>query len=140
MPIAPVTSFRDFEKPQTSTEKTDRIIAIDKEARSKPFPKATKATDIPHSYECITSEWLTAVLGTDVLGARVESHELGEPDEGTSNRRHVYMKWNEAGRHAGLPASVFCKATQKLQNRLIMAFGGLDAEIAVRLMRPLALA
>jgi hypothetical protein len=36
---------------------------------------------------------------------------------GTANRRRIYTTWNEAGKQAGLPASVFCKATHDLENR-----------------------
>jgi hypothetical protein len=33
---------------------------------------------------------------------------------GTSNRRRIFLEWNESGKAAGLPQSVFCKGTADL--------------------------
>ncbi|HTK64198.1 MAG TPA: phosphotransferase [Pseudonocardia sp.] len=89
----------------------------------------TSADELPLSYEEITPEWLTAILGSDVPGARVESHRLGEEDEGTSSRRHIYLTWNDAGIAAGLPSSVFSKSTMTLESRYLLGMnGGIAAE------------
>lgn len=89
----------------------------------------TSADELPLSYEEITPEWLTAILGADVPGARVESHRLGEEDEGTSSRRHIYLTWNDAGTAAGLPTSVFSKSTMTLESRYLLGMnGGIAAE------------
>lgn len=89
----------------------------------------TSADELPLSYEEITPEWLTAILGSDVPGARVESHRLGEEDEGTSSRRHIYLTWNDAGIAAGLPTSVFSKSTMTLESRYLLGMnGGIAAE------------
>ncbi|MFA5523779.1 MAG: phosphotransferase [Tissierellales bacterium] len=86
--------------------------------------------DIPLSYEAITSEWLTNVLCKSTAGAKVESFELGAPDNGSSNRRKISIRYNAAGTDAGLPEKVFCKATQDLANRMVLGIsGGLHGEV-----------
>jgi hypothetical protein len=90
----------------------------------------TRAGDIPPSYESITPAWLTDVVGRGVPGAEVVSHRLGPRDDGTSNRRFIYLDWNAAGQQAGLPASVFCKGTQSLESRYMLGMaGGVQAEV-----------
>jgi thiamine kinase-like enzyme len=85
---------------------------------------ARTRADIPQSYEAITAEWLTNILCADVPDAKVTGHQLGPPDEGTNNRRRIFLEYNEAGQAAKLPASVFCKSTQGLANRLMLGHSG----------------
>ncbi len=80
-------------------------------------PVAKDLHDIPVAYDLISDEWLTNVLCAKVAGARVISHALDQADDGTSNRRRIFLVYNDAGNQAGLPASVFCKATQSLESR-----------------------
>lgn len=88
-----------------------------------------RADELPLSYEEITPQWLTAILGAEVRGAKVLSHELGEEDEGTSSRRHIFLTWNDAGVTAGLPSSVFSKSTMTLESRYLLGMnGGIAAE------------
>ncbi|MET0163969.1 MAG: phosphotransferase [Vicinamibacterales bacterium] len=94
------------------------------EADQRNAPKAVAPTDIPISYDAITSDWLTAILCRDVPGARVSSFAVGAPDDGVSNRRRIELTYNEAGTAARLPASVFCKAAQGLNNRLMFVLSG----------------
>ena len=82
---------------------------------------AVGVDDIPRSYEAITDEWLTAVLCGASPEARVIAHRLGEPDDGGTNRRRIDLTLNDAGRRAGVPASVFCKASHSLDKRIILA-------------------
>ena len=81
---------------------------------------AVKPGDVPSRYELVTTEWLTAILCRDVPGATVTGFELGPRNDGSSNRRRIIVAYNNAGRAAGLPASVFCKAAESLGNRLIL--------------------
>jgi hypothetical protein len=94
--------------------------------------------DLPFTYEAITPQWLTAVLGRGIPGAAVVSHELGPRDDGTSNRRRIEITWNGVGRSAGLPASVFCKGTQSLESRYMLGMNeGVQAEVNFyNLVRP----
>lgn len=100
----------------------DRLRAAYAKEIADPQPAIT-VDDIPNTYEAITKEWLTAVMGAEVPGAEIVSFQLGPADDGTSNRRGITMVWNEAGTKAGLAKSVFCKATQSLNNRLNLAWG-----------------
>ncbi len=104
----------------TLAEQIDRAFAAEQANPSTPKTR----DDIPQSYEVITAAWLTDVLCRSAAGAQVVGHRLGPPDEGTNNRRRIFMDYNEAGRAAGLPASVFCKSTQGLANRLMLGHSG----------------
>lgn len=86
--------------------------------------KATHAEDIPITYESITPEWLTAVLCAKEPGARVTAYRLGPADNGTSGRRRIYVEYNERGKAAGLPASLFAKSSQELIHRISYKLNG----------------
>lgn len=85
---------------------------------------ARAADELPISFESITDEWLTAVLCAHVPGAKVVRHTLGGPDNGSSNRRKIYVDYNQAGEDAGLPKALFCKATHELANRIVLGVSG----------------
>lgn len=85
---------------------------------------ALTANDIPLSYEAITPAWMTDVLCKQTPGAEVTRVRLDERDSGSTNRRRIFVEYNEAGEAAGLPGSVFCKATQGLLNRINLAICG----------------
>jgi hypothetical protein len=93
-------------------------------------PKAVRLGDIPVSYEAITPEWMTAVLCAKIPSAAVTGLSLDAVDNGTSNRRRIFVEYNEAGRDARLPASVFCKATHDLVNRIVLSSTGTYSEVA----------
>jgi len=82
--------------------------------------QAVMPEDVPISYESITPEWLTHILCKDVPGAKVVSYTLDEPDNGSSNRRRIFLSYNAAGQEAGLPKSLFCKASFDLLNRVML--------------------
>lgn len=84
----------------------------------------TDASQVPTTYEAITPEWMTAVLCADTPGARVERVTLDKADDGTSNRRRIFVRYNQTGIDAGLPASVFGKSSQNLHNRITYAILG----------------
>jgi aminoglycoside/choline kinase family phosphotransferase len=112
----------------TDSDKIERIKAAYAREQLEP-PKAVKAGDIPVSYEAITPEWLTTVLCKAHPGAAVTGYRLGDPDSGTSNRRRIYLEYNRAGQDAGLPASVFCKATHALVNRILLSTAATYSEV-----------
>lgn len=82
--------------------------------------RPTTLQDVPHSYERITPEWMSAVLCRDAPGAQVSAVRLGESSHGSSNRQRIFVDYNQAGRDAGLPSSVFCKGSLELANRVML--------------------
>ncbi len=80
----------------------------------------TRKEEVPHSYDAITDAWLTDVLCGDHARAAVIGHRFDERDDGSSNRRRIMLDYNQAGQDAGLPATVFCKAAETLNNRLVL--------------------
>jgi len=110
-------------------DKIERIkAAFARDQREQ--PRAVKFGDIPMSYDAITSEWLTAILCGKHPGAVVTGFTLGEKDNGTSNRRRVHLRYNSIGESAGMPSSVFCKATQDLVNRLLLSASATFSEVS----------
>ena len=103
-------------------------IAYRKEQEQPIIP--VEASDLPSSYEVITSEWLTKILCHDAPGAKVLSFTLGDVDNGTSNRRKIAVEYNDEGNSAGLPSRLFCKASHDLAIRLGLGHtGALFSEI-----------
>ncbi len=86
--------------------------------------KAVAATDIPTSYDDLTAEWLTHIVCAAHPVAKVTDFRLGPADDGSTNRRRVFLSYNPAGQDAGLPVSVFCKAAHALPNRLNLGLCG----------------
>jgi thiamine kinase-like enzyme len=86
--------------------------------------RARKASDVPVSVADVTAEWLTAVLCADAPGAAVEAVEVVGGSDGSTSRRALRLRYNDAGRKAGLPERLFGKATPTLQNRLICGLSG----------------
>ena len=76
--------------------------------------------DIPARFELISNEWLGRVLCAGVAGAEVTGYTLDIDSAGTTNRGRIFLQYNAAGQAAGLPPSVFCKATQTLESRFIL--------------------
>ncbi|MFM2100338.1 MAG: hypothetical protein RLZZ366_1877 [Pseudomonadota bacterium] len=101
----------------------DQINAAFAAEQASP-PIARTRDDIPRSYEAISDEWLTAVLCRDTPGALVTGHRLDAPDDGTNNRRRIFVEYNAAGSASELPNSIFCKATFGLANRQMLGHSG----------------
>ena len=99
-------------------------IAREYEREHKENRRAINPGDIPLSYEAITPEWLTHILCNRHPHAKVVSYQLDLPDEGGTNRRRIFITYNEEGTAAGLPPSVFCKASHQLATRQILASVG----------------
>lgn len=81
-------------------------------------PAAVSADDVPWHAEAITAEWITSVLGGSVPGAVAEQAKIVGGDDGSSVRRGIAVRWNEAGTAASLPNRLFAKSTPTLATRL----------------------
>ena len=85
---------------------------------------------IPLAWDFITPEWLTDALIGAGKAEKIVGYRLDERDEGTASRRRIFLEYNAAGQAAGLPATVFGKSTQHLENRFIIGMnGGIEAEV-----------
>lgn len=87
-------------------------------------PKARQRDDVPGSPGAITPEWLTAVLCDKVPGAAVTGLEVRAASAGTHERHRLVVAYNEAGRRAGLPGSMFTKSLPSVVTRMIGGFNG----------------
>ena len=112
-----------------ATETFGRLQALyDAEIAADAVPRTRD--DVPLSYERIGDDWLTAALCDGVAGAAVVGHDFLGPDDGTTNRRRLIVRYNQAGADAGLPERIFCKASFGLQNRFILGpSGAIEAEV-----------
>jgi len=87
-------------------------------------PKARHHDDVPCSPDAITTEWLTAVLCDKVPGAAVKQVEIKPASAGTHERHQLVLTYNEEGRRAGLPGSLFTKSLPSVVTRMIGGFNG----------------
>lgn len=98
-------------------ERIQRAYAADQE---RGFRKVHRASELPRSYEELTPEWMTDALSANAPSVQVASLELGPVDNGSSNRRRLFVTYKDAKAAAGLPTSFFCKASHDLANRLVL--------------------
>jgi aminoglycoside phosphotransferase (APT) family kinase protein len=87
-------------------------------------PKARRREDVPCSPGAITTEWLTAVLCEKIPGAAVTHVDVRPASAGTHERHRLVLTYNEAGRSAGLPTSIFTKSLPSVVTRMIGGFNG----------------
>ena len=106
-------------------ERIRRAFAEDIEQR----PLARTLHDIPAFYECVTPEWLTAVLRKKHPDATVTGFTLDVPDSGTTNRRRIFLEYGSEAEAARYPRSLFCKGAQDLANRITMSAGSAMGEV-----------
>ncbi|MEA1015263.1 hypothetical protein [Sphingosinicella sp. LY1275] len=100
--------------------------------------KVYNASEVPPFYEAITPEWLSAILCRDTPGSAVTAFWMDAVDDGTCNRRRLFIDYNAVGRDAGLPRTVFCKAAQGLANRLLLSASATFSEVTFyRRFRPI---
>jgi hypothetical protein len=85
-------------------------------------PKARRRDDVPCSTGAITPEWLTAVLCEKYPGAIVTQVDVKPASAGTHERHRLILSYNEAGRRAGLPTSIFSKSLPSVVTRMIGGF------------------
>jgi len=70
----------------------------------------------------VDAGWLTAHFGSSNPGAAVTSVAPMDGTSGTTDRRRLHVEWNDAGRRAGLPATVYVKSTPlSAKNRTMVA-------------------
>jgi aminoglycoside phosphotransferase (APT) family kinase protein len=113
-----------------------RVAALAAVDRARPRP-ARDAGDVPAAPEAVTPEWMTGALCGGAPGAHVLAVRPGDGSSGTTYRRRLHLEYDEAGRAAGLPATVFTKSTPGLTQRITQAItGAVEARFYVHL-RPL---
>ena len=64
----------------------------------------------PHTVEAVTADWLNAVLGSGVAHAKLDELIVVDAHDGMTSRKKWRLHWNDAGKDAGLPSSIFVKA------------------------------
>jgi aminoglycoside phosphotransferase (APT) family kinase protein len=87
-------------------------------------PKARRFDDVPCSPYAVTAEWLTAVLCNKTPGAIVTQVDVKPASAGTHERHQLKVSYNEEGRRAGLPVSIFTKSLPSIVTRMIGGFNG----------------
>lgn len=87
-------------------------------------PMARRFDDVPCTPYAVTPEWLTAVLCGKVPGAIVTDVEVKPASAGTHERHQLRVSYNEEGRRAGLPVSIFTKSLPSIVTRMICGFNG----------------
>jgi len=95
-------------------------VAFERLAR----PKARWLDDVPCSPHAITPQWLTAVLCGRNPGAIVTHVEIKPASAGTHERHQLIVSYNEEGRRAALPVSIFTKSLPSVVTRMIGGFNG----------------
>lgn len=85
---------------------------------------AESADDVPSSIERVTPAWWTAVLAGEVADAVVEDTDILSGSAGTHQRHRIALNWNDAGRAAGLPQTVFTKTLPTVVTRMIGGYNG----------------
>jgi hypothetical protein len=87
-------------------------------------PLARTLDDVPCSPTAITPQWLTAAICSHVPGAAVTRVIVEPVSAGTQERHRLRIEYNEPGRRAGLPASIFTKSLPSFVTRMVAGFGG----------------
>jgi Phosphotransferase enzyme family len=82
-------------------------------------PRPTSLAEVPPSVQALTPEWLTAALCRAHPNARVTGVSTGLGSDGSTSRRALRLSYNDAGREAGLPTSVYTKSTPKFTSRAV---------------------
>jgi aminoglycoside phosphotransferase (APT) family kinase protein len=100
--------------------KIGSLVAYERLAR----PKARLFDDVPCTPYAVTPEWLTAVLCNKTPGAIVTRVDIKAASAGTHERHQLKVSYNEEGRRAGLPVSIFTKSLPSIVTRMIGGFNG----------------
>lgn len=87
-------------------------------------PKARRAGDVVPTVHAITVEWLNDVLREAVGAARITGLEIEDVSSGTHARHRLRLVYDDAGKAAGLPATLFTKSLPDVQTRMIAGVTG----------------
>lgn len=113
-----------------------RVGALAAVDRVRPV-EAVDASTVPRSPETVTLAWMTGALCRDAPGAHVTAVRPGSGSSGTTHRRRLHVEYDETGRAAGLPRTVFTKSTPAVLQRVTQAItGAVEARFYMQL-RPL---
>ena len=97
-------------------------------ARERLRPRSVDGPEqVPARIEDVTAAWLTSTVAGGVPGAEVTGVEFGPGSSGTSVRRQLRLTYNDLGRAAGLPPTMFAKSTPTLVTRLANGATGTSA-------------
>ncbi|MHB8694170.1 MAG: phosphotransferase [Solirubrobacteraceae bacterium] len=97
----------------------ERIGAAYREEERAAHP-VTRLDELPFTYAQVTSEWLTALLCRERPGVEVVSFRAEDADDLGRGHARIWVEYSDAA--DGLPASLFCKDSQRLELRLFNAF------------------
>jgi hypothetical protein len=87
-------------------------------------PVAHTASDVPTGPAAFTTEWLTAVLCRDAPGAGVVGFNVADMSQGSTLRGRVELTYDAAGQAAGLPSSLWFKASPTFTTRMVTGLTG----------------
>lgn len=108
-----------------------RVAAVVAKERVRGRDPVTDPGAVPATVGQLTDGWLTAALARGVPGARVTGFAFGEGTDGTSSRRAIDVRWNAAGRDAGLPTAVYSKTSPGFVHRVLIGVTGAAAAEAL---------
>ena len=76
--------------------------------------------DAPHTIDSVTRDWVQDVIGGAVQGAELEGFREATQHDGMTSRQSFALTRNQIGAEAGLPKSLFVKATPPNADHRIM--------------------
>jgi thiamine kinase-like enzyme len=94
------------------------------EEQMRDRPLARRAGDVLPTVDAITIEWLNDVLRRPLAGGRVTAFRIEDVSSGTHARHRLQLEYDEAGRAAGMPPTLFTKSLPDVQTRMIAGVTG----------------
>lgn len=101
---------RDLVSEKTDIYHNDALNALMQADQALAYAPSL-AIDAPHLQSDVTQNWLQKELGDAVAGAKLEKLTIEDEHDGMTSRKRWALQWNNAGREAKLPNSLFVKAT-----------------------------
>ena len=68
----------------------------------------------PHLLSDVTQAWLQQTLGDKIPGAILDNLIVEDEHSGMTDRKKWSLEWNRTGQEAGLPKTIFVKATPEI--------------------------